>query len=153
MNSDGNAISRFFPTEDAPRLEPLRHESTEEDADNRTKMVLGQTLMVQKEDNSDLEDEPASKPDFTYDAFRAVEDLTEAAQYFYTAAGKSLPTIAQDRDTHIIPRTRGWPIIAGDGSRSLHARTEDTRLAKREEKDGIDRYYTRLKKSNMLSLT
>lgn len=85
---NGNAISRFFPTEDAPRLEPLRHESTEEDADNRTKMVLGQTLMVQKEDNSDLEDEPASKPDFTYDAFRAVEDLTEAAQYFYTAAGR-----------------------------------------------------------------
>lgn len=149
MSSDDNAISRFFPTEDAPPLEPLRHESTEDDADNLTKMVLGQTVKVQMEDDSNLEDEPASKSDSTYDAFRAVEDLTEAAQYFYTAAGKSFPAIAQDRDTHIISRTRGWPIIAGDGSRSLHARTEDTRLARREEKDGIDRYYTRLKESNM----
>ncbi|KAH6997527.1 ubiquitin family-domain-containing protein [Ilyonectria sp. MPI-CAGE-AT-0026] len=103
-----NAISRFFPTEDAPPLEPLRHEITEEDADNRTKMVLGQTVKVQKEDDSDLEDEPASKPDSTYDAFRAVEDLTEAAKYFYTAAvqifvktltGKTITLEVESSDT------------------------------------------------------
>lgn len=67
-------------------------------------MVLGQTVKVQREDDSILEDEPASKPDSTYDAFRAVEDLTEVAQYFYTAAGKSFPAIAHDRDTHVISK-------------------------------------------------
>ncbi|KAH7022505.1 ubiquitin family-domain-containing protein [Ilyonectria destructans] len=103
-----NATSRFFPTEDAPPLEPLRHESTEDDADNRTKMVLGQTVKVQREDDSNLEDEPASKSDSIYDAFRAVEDLTEAAQYFYTAAvqifvktltGKTITLEVESSDT------------------------------------------------------
>ncbi|KAF7547795.1 hypothetical protein G7Z17_g7479 [Cylindrodendrum hubeiense] len=103
-----NAISRFFPAEDAPPLGPPQDERTENDVDNRTKRILGQAIKVHGKDDSGLEDEAAPKTDSTYDAFRAVEDLTETAQYFYTTAvqifvktltGKTITLEVESSDT------------------------------------------------------
>ncbi|KAH7133487.1 hypothetical protein EDB81DRAFT_762796 [Dactylonectria macrodidyma] len=85
-----NAISRFFPSEDAPPLEPPRHESTENEIDDRIRRILSVTVKVDEGDLSSG-DEDASKRESTYDAFRAVEDLTDTARDFYATAGKVFP--------------------------------------------------------------
>ncbi|KAH7137126.1 ubiquitin family-domain-containing protein [Dactylonectria estremocensis] len=83
-----NAISRFFPSEDAPPLESPRHESTENEIDDRIRRILRGDIKAREEGDLSPEDEGASKRESTYDAFRAVEDLTETARGFYATAGR-----------------------------------------------------------------
>ncbi|SPJ71383.1 related to polymerase I core factor (CF) subunit [Fusarium torulosum] len=80
-----SAITRFFPSEIAPRPETPPDESTEKDNDHKMRQILGQVITIAGEEGSEPESEDSSEPD--YEAFRSVEDLTETAQALYRAAG------------------------------------------------------------------
>ncbi|KAM0489450.1 hypothetical protein ACHAP7_000509 [Fusarium lateritium] len=80
-----SAITRFFPSETAPRPETPPSESTEKDNDHKMRQILGQVITIAGEEGPEPESEDSSEPD--YEAFRAVEDLTEPAQALYKAAG------------------------------------------------------------------
>ncbi|KIL90626.1 hypothetical protein FAVG1_06360 [Fusarium avenaceum] len=80
-----SAITRFFPSEIAPRPETPPGESNEKDNDHKMRQILGQVITIAGEEESEPESEDVSEPN--YEAFRSVEDLTETAQALYRAAG------------------------------------------------------------------
>ena len=51
------------------------------------RQILGRAITVNGEEGSEQEDDVSLEPN--YEAFRAVEDLTETAQALYQTAGKS----------------------------------------------------------------
>ncbi|KAH7242477.1 ubiquitin family-domain-containing protein [Fusarium tricinctum] len=101
-----SAITRFFPSEIAPRPETPLGESNEKDNDHKMRQVLGQVITIAGEEGSEPESEDSSQPD--YEAFRSVEDLTETAQALYRAAvqifvktltGKTITLEVESSDT------------------------------------------------------
>ena len=84
---DDSAITRFFPPESAPPPKAPPEESTEKDDDLKMRQILGRAITVNGEEGSEQEHNAALEPN--YEAFRAVEDLTETAQALYQTAGKS----------------------------------------------------------------
>ncbi|KAI1066551.1 hypothetical protein LB507_011119 [Fusarium sp. FIESC RH6] len=87
-----SAITRFFPSESAPPPRVPLEESTEKDNDHKMRQILGRAITVNGEDGSEQEEDASLEPN--YEAFRAVEDLTETAQALYQTAGLSFPSFA-----------------------------------------------------------
>ncbi|KAJ4258696.1 hypothetical protein NW762_007780 [Fusarium torreyae] len=83
-----SAITRFFPSEDAPLPDIPSEDNTEKDNDHKMRQILGQAITINGEEGSEPEKETLSEPN--YEGFRSVEDLTKTAQALYRAAGKPL---------------------------------------------------------------
>ncbi|KAI5466577.1 ubiquitin family-domain-containing protein [Mariannaea sp. PMI_226] len=103
-----NPITRFFPSEDAPPLEPPREATADDDVDIRSKKIFEQAIKSRKDSEweSDGDVPPQSEP--TYEAFRSEEELTELAKTFYTRAvqifvktltGKTITLEVESSDT------------------------------------------------------
>ncbi|KAF5025465.1 hypothetical protein F66182_2441 [Fusarium sp. NRRL 66182] len=80
-----SAITRFFPSENAPLPDIPSEDSTEQDNDHKMRRILGQAITVAGEEGPEQENESLSGS--SYESFRSVEDLTETAQALYRAAG------------------------------------------------------------------
>ncbi|CAG7566566.1 unnamed protein product [Fusarium equiseti] len=82
-----SAITRFFPSENAPPAEAPPDESTEKDNDHKMRQILGRAITVNGEEGSEQEEDAALEPN--YEAFRSVEDLTETAQALYQTGART----------------------------------------------------------------
>ncbi|KAH7198604.1 uncharacterized protein B0J16DRAFT_367661 [Fusarium flagelliforme] len=80
-----SAITRFFPSENAPPTEAPPEEGTEKDNDHKMRQILGRAITVNGEEGSEQQDDTALEPN--YEAFRSVEDLTGTAQALYQTGG------------------------------------------------------------------
>ncbi|KAG6005857.1 hypothetical protein E4U21_007565 [Claviceps maximensis] len=76
-NTD-SAITEFFPVEPDSTHEPFFPEVSEYDVEKEAHRVLSEAVVV---DNNPTDEAPR------YEAFRAVQDLSETASMFYKAAG------------------------------------------------------------------
>ncbi|KAF4958842.1 hypothetical protein FSARC_10918 [Fusarium sarcochroum] len=101
-----SAITRFFPSEDAPLPDITPEGNTEQDNDHKMRRILGQAITINGEEGSEPENETLSEPN--YEAFRSAEDLTETAQALYRAAvqifvktltGKTITLEVESSDT------------------------------------------------------
>ncbi|RFN44382.1 polymerase i core factor subunit [Fusarium flagelliforme] len=101
-----SAITRFFPSENAPPTEAPPEEGTEKDNDHKMRQILGRAITVNGEEGSEQQDDTALEPN--YEAFRSVEDLTGTAQALYqtgvqifvkTLTGKTITLEVESSDT------------------------------------------------------
>lgn len=87
-----NPITRFFPVEDVPELEPPVPEIVPQELDAGVKQVLSEA--IQKSSNSG---EKATDEDtdlgVNYEAFGHLEDLNAPGKTLYEAAGKNMASI------------------------------------------------------------
>ncbi|KAF7560758.1 hypothetical protein G7046_g3386 [Stylonectria norvegica] len=84
---NNNAITGFFPSENAPVLQPPRPEVTEKELDNKLIRSLARSVKPYEDEGLDPENAAQNGSNATYEAFRVVEDLSEVARLFYEAAG------------------------------------------------------------------
>lgn len=81
-----NAITQFFPVEPDSTHQPFFPEVSEHEVEKEAHRVLAEAVVV--DDNSTHEA-------LRYEAFRAVQDLSETASMFYKAVGELCPTAQQ----------------------------------------------------------
>lgn len=89
MLADDNAVTRFFPSEEAPLPKQDKQETTEQDIDSRARQFIGRAVKIPGEEEPDSDDEGSPLDGPIYEAFRSVEDLTNTARALYEAAGTS----------------------------------------------------------------
>lgn len=128
---DENPVVGFFPSENAPDLEPPPPQITEDQIDERlSRILISATKDGEKDDSGSDEKVDLNHGSSTYEAFRSVEDMPEIAQRLYSAAGKlsgmKFRKLSEtDQDSRIFNR----PLVTRDLSCCVHVGTENTGVA------------------------
>ncbi|KAM4064731.1 ubiquitin family protein [Hirsutella rhossiliensis] len=82
-------IARFFPIPNTPEPAPLVLETSQEEAYERARRLLSQTLQSPLQPGPDETDSSSDNVNSMYEAFRTTGDLSETARAFYKAAGEA----------------------------------------------------------------